>query len=379
MHPGTQHALRLAEELEQHGLLYRFWTGWAKAGPHPGKRAVNIHGEKLRTRPWVEAAAWLLQKLGLSSETACYWRNTIFQKLLPELEIRAADVVVGFDTASHILARRAKRAGKKMILEQSILDPQAKEDVLQKMARRYPEWIGEAGKRSARLLSAEREEQRLADKISVPSDYVGTSLVLHGVPEGKVFVNPFGTNLLKKPEAIKKVSEGRQVKFLFAGTVAGRKGVPLLMEAWKRIGSDQARLTIAGDLANWPPTAKRPETIRFTGLLSKQSLAQIFMEHDVFVFPSYAEGMPLVVLEAMSFGLPVIGTPVVEGSVQNDVHGQIVPFDDPLKLAEAMQGMVANPAKIRQMGEAARKRAEEFTWKAYGDRYSRLIQELLKT
>ena len=176
VHPGTQHAPRLAEELERQGLLHRFWTGWGIADRRKEKRGVAIPAEKLRTRFWLEAMALLMARVCKGSDAVWFRRNAIFQSIVPEREIRTADVVIGFDTASHILAQRARQAGKKFILEQSILDPEAKEEALRNMAARYPEWAGEAERRPAHILRAERWEQRLADRISVPSAYVGDSI-----------------------------------------------------------------------------------------------------------------------------------------------------------------------------------------------------------
>ena len=340
------------------------------------RRSVDIPRKRLRTRLWTEVTAQILQRTGLHPEKAWYWRNTVFQKLIPETEIRNADVVIGFDTASHILARRAQHAGKPFVLEQSILDPKAKEQALLKMASHYPEWAGEATQRSAPLLRAEREEQKLADRISVPSEYVGRSLVEFEVPRKKIFVNPYGTNPLPEAVSRKRDSSGEGCRFLFAGTVTGRKGVPLLLEAWTKHQSPRCHLTIAGDLAGWPACAVRPGNVQFPGKLTRSAMAEAFGSHDVFVFPSYAEGMPMVVLEAMAGGLPVIATPVAEGVVRDGLSGIMVPFDDPEALGRAMADLSAEKERRVRMGRYARERAREFSWQAYGKRYAEMLEKM---
>lgn len=324
----------------------------------------------------MEVTAQILQRAGVHPEKAWYWRNTVFQKLIPETEIRNADVVIGFDTASHILAACAKRAGKPFVLEQSILDPEAKKMALRKVAMRYPDWASEAEQSSARLLWAEREEQKLANRISVPSEYVGSSLVEFGTPQEKIFVNPYGTNPLPKA-AGRKCNRGPEgCRFLFAGTVTGRKGIPLLLEGWGKWLPSKAHLTIAGDLAGWPAKAVRPGSVRFLGQLSRAAMAEAFHSHDVFVFPSYAEGMPLVVLEAMAHGLPVISTSVAAGVVRDGLNGILVPFDDPEALGRAMRGLAKDREKWLRMGQVARKTAAEFSWEAYGKRYAGMLEKL---
>jgi len=360
-------------------MLARFWTGWAHTRGAGGKRSVAIPDEKLRTRPWVEWAGLLLGRAGVNGELVWHWRNAVFQRLIPEAEIQRADMVIGFDTASHILARRAQRAGKPFVLEQSILDPEAKQRALLKIASRYPEWVGKAEQRSARVLQAEREEQRLAAKISVPSEYVGRSLVEFGVLQKKIFVNPYGTNPLPEVANRKQVRSEEGCRFLFAGTVTGRKGVPLLLEAWAKHPPPRSHLTIAGDLAGWPAGAQRPGSVEFPGKLTRQAMAAAFQNHDVFVFPSYAEGMPLVVLEAMAQRLPVIATPVTEGLVQDKVNGLLIPFNDPASLAQAMRKLAGEREKCFLMGEAAKQTALHYSWKAYGQRYAGLLNQIATT
>ena len=337
---------------------------------------MDIPGKKLRTLKWLEALSLIASRSGLGGENIWFWRNMLFQKLVPQEEIQAADVVIGFDTASHILAERARRAGKRFVLEQSILDPEAKEEAIRKMASRYPDWAGEAKPRTARLLRAEGEEQRLADRISVPSDYVAQSLIRFGAPREKIFVNPYGTNWL--PEVTSRREERREegCRFLFAGTVTGRKGVPLLLEAWEKFMPPQTRLTVAGDLTAWPSRSVRPGHVQFSGRLARAALAEAFRDHDVFVFPSYAEGMPLVVLEAMAHGLPVIATPVAAGVVRDGVNGILVPFDDPEALGKAMRSLSEDREKRLRMGQAAMKTAAEFSWPAYGKRYAEILKRL---
>ena len=376
VHPGTQHAPRLAEALYNKGLLYLFRTGWAVSNNEPGKRAVGIPSNKLRTSFWLEASAVLAQKIWNNKELVWFWRNKIFQRLVPDKDIQAADIIIGFDTASHILAQRACKQGKRIILEQSILDPEAKQEALRAMAMRYPKWACEAKPRPSSILSAERMEQRLAERISVPSKYVGDSLTRFGVPHEKIFINPYGTNTLPGRE-IRPQSRGpKKCRFLFAGSVTGRKGVPLLLEAWAKVASPFTELTIAGNMTGMPAVGPHLDNVRFLGQLSRKEMASAFQENDVFVFPSYAEGMPLVVLEAMAAGLPVIATPVAEGVVHSWVNGILIPFDAPVVLAEAMIWLAADYKKRSILGQAAKQTAAEFSWKAYGDRYATLLENM---
>jgi glycosyltransferase involved in cell wall biosynthesis len=81
---------------------------------------------------------------------------------------------------------------------------------------------------------------------------------------------------------------------------------------------------------------------------------------DALVLPSWIEGMPLVVLEAMAHGKPVIATPVggTPELVADGVTGLLVPPRDPVRLAAAIRELVSDPERRRALGEAARTRVE---------------------
>jgi len=380
VHPGIQHAPRLAEQLERQGMLARFWTGWAKAEAGSGKRSVAIHGDKLKTRRWLEWVALLLNRAGMDSERVWHWRNLTFQKMIPDGEIQAADIVIGFDTSSWIIAQRSKKRGKTFILEQSVIDPDAKVKALRKMADQYPDWAEEAKPRARWLALAERQEHKLADKISVASDYVKKSFIESGVHADKITINPYGVSpfFLSSVDFLTRTLNLDECKFIFAGHVSGRKGMPVLLEAWGNKNIPRGSLTIAGSLAQWPSSVSKPSGVDFKGSLSKQALRNVFLASDVFVLPSYAEGLPIVALEAMATGLPVISTHVLEGVIKDGKNGWLIESSDMRGLRERLLWCSRNMRKMSEMGEAARQTAKEYTWEAYGHRYLKILKLLIR-
>ncbi len=380
VHPGIQHAPRLAEELERRGMLARFWTGWADpfkgtSGKPQGKREVAIPRDKLRTRKWVELAALFLHRAGMHPEKVWHWRNATFQKLIPESEIRAADVVIGFDTASWILAERAKKKGKPFILEQSVVDPATKEEALHRMAKAYPDWAEEAQSRPGFVLAAERKEQALASHISVPSDYVKDSLIQAGVEAEKILMNPYGVGTEFLQAGRKRGSrKPGAIRFLFAGYVSGRKGVPLLLDAWSRLDGIPGTLTVVGNLSSWPKKLAKPKGVHFTGAVDRKSLIGLFLESDVFVFPSYAEGMPLVLLEAMATGLCPIASAVGKGLILDGQNGILLKENDPVEIAETLRRCAEMVSTLSAYGRSAHETAGRFCWGEYGERYARTLE-----
>ncbi len=370
-HPGIQHAPRLAEALEREGVLSRFWTGWAQAGAAPGRRTVAIPAGKLRTRPWVEAAALVLHRAGLHPEKVWHWRNAIFQQLIPEAEIRNADVVVGFDTAGWILARRAKRAGKRFILEQSIAHPAARAGELRKIGCGVEVWPEAFRPRPGLVVEAEREEHDLADRVVAASSFTRRTLVEHGVAEEKIRVLPYGVGqeFLDAGQTRNERVAGRKMRFLFLGHLSARKGLRQLLEAWRGIEGGELVLMGGGDPGPWRQIAG--ENVIFSGGGNRDRVLEEMKRADVFVFPSMFEGFGLVLLEAMAVGLPVITTQNTGGPdvIEEGKEGFIVSAGSVEALRERMKWTIKNRERATEMGRKAHERVGEFTWKTYGERY----------
>lgn len=155
------------------------------------------------------------------------------------------------------------------------------------------------------------------------------------------------------------------VRVLFVGWIMREKGVFELIEAVARCPS--VSLDLVGrfmDLAGGSSEAEVraacerhgvADRVRFVGELP---LARIFEAYDaaqVFVLPSWTEGFPNVLLEAMISGLPCVCTPVgaIPEVLRDGEDGLLVPLRDPEALAAALSRLAADPALRRAMGRAA--------------------------
>jgi starch synthase len=372
-HPGIQHAPKLAEALEREGLLARFWTGWAHTGGAGGKRSVAIPDEKLRTRPWVEWMALVMNRAGLPGERVWHARNAIFQKMIPDSEIRSVDVVVGFDTASWILAERAKACGKRFILEQSIGHPGSRADELEKIGCSREVWPEAFEPRLGMVASAERKEHELADWIVVASSFARRTLVEQGVPEAKVKVLPYGVGeeFLTQGRKRKERAPGSPLRFLFLGHLSARKGLRQLLEAWSGLGHGKGELVLmgGGEQGEWKQLAG--EGVIFRGPGSRGEVLAEMARCDVLVFPSLFEGFGLVILEAMAAGLPVLASRNTGGPdvIEEEKEGFIVPAGSVEALREKMGWLIQNPSQAVEMGRKAHARASQYSWETYGQRY----------
>lgn len=167
--------------------------------------------------------------------------------------------------------------------------------------------------------------------------------------------------MLLRAQTIRK--EG-SFTFCFVGRIVGDKGINELVEAFLKLVSEfpACRLILVGNfeekLDPVMPVVRRiifeNERIVFSGW--KDDIRPYLAASDVFVFPSYREGFPNVILQAGAMGLPCIVTDI-NGSneiVHDRVNGLIIPPRDKDALWKAMKIMVTDETIRREMGDRAR-------------------------
>ena len=104
--------------------------------------------------------------------------------------------------------------------------------------------------------------------------------------------------------------------------------------------------------------------MRLTGALSQDEVTAELARADLFALPSFAEGVPVVLMEAMAAGLPVLATAIagIPELVEDGVSGRLVAPGDTSGFAAAMADLLADPARARAMGRAGRQKvAAEFS------------------
>ncbi len=138
----------------------------------------------------------------------------------------------------------------------------------------------------------------------------------------------------------------------------------------------EARLLLCGegmlkeDLLKETAALGLNDKVKFMG--NRRDIAYIHKAIDVFVLSSTKEGLPIVLLEAMAAGVPIVTTDV-DGNPEAVAHnetGLVVPSRNPEALAQAMLDMQADPARARSMGEKGKKRVKElFTFEKMVNAY----------
>jgi glycosyltransferase involved in cell wall biosynthesis len=153
------------------------------------------------------------------------------------------------------------------------------------------------------------------------------------------------------------------------GRLHQQKGYPFLLEAIKTVRNQipDIQLLIVGsgkmeiELKSIVKKLDLSDSVTFTG--ARTDIPAILSSLDLFVLPSLWEGHPLVLLEAMATGLPVVATQV-GGNPEVVIHGEtglMVPPSNPVQLASAIITLMQNPDLRHKMGEAGRQRSGLFS------------------
>ena len=167
------------------------------------------------------------------------------------------------------------------------------------------------------------------------------------------------------------------LKILFVGRLDEQKGVDVLLEAMRELGDRGFAVVVGSSVAGHDPGHRLPSNVRTVGWLHREQIEELYAAADVLVMPSRWEGLPLVALEAMRAGLPVIATRVggIPEAVEDGITGRLFDLDAPAQLAAILSSL--DLATLRFMGTNARRRyLEEFQVQRVVDELDTLYRTL---
>ena len=213
------------------------------------------------------------------------------------------------------------------------------------------------------------------------------------VPRSRVFVIPNGVALGCGAVEWEKVRERRKSPHVFTifflGNLVKSKGVWTVMAAALKLKDKGLpfRLCVAGadfdvtreELSLWAEQNGLEGEVSLPGFLAGPRKAESFQAADIFVYPTVNDTFPLVLLEAMQYGLPVVTT--AEGAVPDIVDanqtGFIVPPGDAAALAERIEFLMREDQWRWNMGEQARaKFLQEYTFEVFETRMQGVFKTL---
>ncbi len=365
---GRFWVLDLARELAAIGHTVTFWSSVRRADAASFGLPPAAHRSLL---PWLFP---LLAMRRFSFGRLSAWANRQIVASTDRLIARRlgpCDVFIGMSGVAVESARVARaRYGAKVYIERGSRHVTSQKAILDDLRRRgmaaetVPDWV----------MERELAGYALADRVVVPSIHVEQSFIEQGFPAEKLFRNPFGVDLsMFAPTPVPPVDPPT---LLFVGAWSYRKGVDVLVAAWKQLNG--VRLLHVGAVVDAP----LPDAAGFTHVDSvpQSRLREYYAQAHVFVLASREEGLSLVQAQALACGVPLVCTDRTGGEdlqfmLDDPAWVTVVPCDDVTALAAAMRAMLTKSLGLRGERHVLGAAREQLGWAAYGQRYA---QELAR-
>ncbi len=377
-HPGRQHSHQTCLALQEGGLLSRFFTVfWF--GKSMFKRIEKIVPRKLlnelmkrnfnpiddgnvRMNYNLFSREAILRILGKNQVRTIY---RLFDKWVSrELERTDNDIFIGYEMAALKSFERSKALGRICVLDLAQVHHSFQRKIFDiygfKLLGSNPGILDLQEK-------MKQEELSLVDYIFTPTEFSRKTLLDAGISAEKIFKIPYGCDT--EHFRMKKTSrKNDKFKILFVGLFGKRKGIQYLLQALDELKLENAELVCIGKMVDGEDVFRQYQgNFRYIPFLHHKEIVRYYQDADLFVLPSLLDSFGMVVLEAMACGTPVIVTEHTGAKevVREGTDGFTVPVMDVCKLKEKILMLYENRDMAAEMGQNARKQAEQYTWERY--------------
>ncbi len=245
-------------------------------------------------------------------------------------------------------------------------------------------------------LACEAFQERLvamgSDGLIAVSEEIRRNLIEeYGIPPEKVFMAGNGVDAaLFSPAQRPLLDTGSGLNLLWVGRFTGQKGEMDLISACGMLKERGVgfSLKMVGDGSEREKARRYIKDSNLDGhievitYIPNYSMAEMYRQAHVFVFPSMREGMPKVVLEAMACGCPVVATdiPGCRELVLEGRNGFLVPVGSPARIRDAIKRLHEDNGLLNEMGAMSRRIIEkDYTWDAVALRIEGFYQEVLRS
>lgn len=220
----------------------------------------------------------------------------------------------------------------------------------------------------------ETMEYDLADVIVVPSHHVVESFTDRGIPESKLFRNPYGVDLDMFPPTPAPTGAASP-QIIMTGAWSRRKGCDVLTDACRKA---KAPLTHVGPMGDLPFPVE--PSFQHYDAVKQQALTWVYARAHVFALASREEGLALVQAQALASGLPVVCTDRTGGAdlreyLEDPNLVTVVPHDNSIALASALEAALAKSRVQTGIRDILGSGRSALSWKAYAQRYDQALRE----
>lgn len=408
-HEGKQHSFRTAEALLQKGYLYKYITtiydkpfSLTRLVKHllrgdAKKKCASHRDEVLPDEMVLQYCEWKgLLRLFLSRMPSLYkffphyydWLHDSFGRKVAKYAIKHnVDAVIMYDTNANecwkILKEKAPQI--KRILDVSIANRLfMKENFIKDIEQTHDENIKAEQAELWDENNCKRylEEIRASKYFLIASNVVKRSMIFSGVKGEQMFMAPYGVDF-NKFNFVQKQPLQKPLKLVYVGQVNYRKGIHHLLKVMDCLKENDVELFLAGGYADTTPfyqQYKDRKNIHFLGFVTRDVLAALYQKCDVFVFPTLGEGYGLVILEALSCGVPCIVSDLAGGddAIIERYNGFKFEAGSDTDLKDKIQWFIDNPNKLPEFSRNSRISVEKHTWQSYYDCVVKAVETIVK-
>ncbi|HYX18494.1 MAG TPA: glycosyltransferase family 4 protein [Nostoc sp.] len=351
------------------------------------KRTWTVKDKKISTYPWYEILRLFLLRTqlnkfyGLTTEQIGNWGFVLLDRQVALHHLRNLSAIYSYEDIAAITFEKAKKNGIYCLYDLPIPFYQTTRRIMQEEAERFPSLkhgIQAINEPDWKLKRKEREVE-LADHIFVASSVTQKSLTNAGINPNNISVIPYGAPIdTFQPQP----KSDNCFRVMFSGRFSPLKGIHYLLQAWQGLKFKNAQLVFIGQNGFPQGWLEQQYSSLYHHIpsVSHFLLNQYYSQASILVLPSLIDGFGLVVVEAMSCGIPVIVTVNTGASdiITNGVEGFIIPIRDVEALKEKLEWCYYHPQELAEMGRAARRKAEQLNWDVYRQRLTNKVRSLLK-
>jgi glycosyltransferase involved in cell wall biosynthesis len=378
--PGRFHGFDLARELQKQGALQCLVTSY------PSSKAVlfGIDKKYIKSILIKEIVFRGWQKLS-GKYPNWFWINELFDKLAAHRLPMDSDIYVlwaGF--ALHSIRRiRKKNPKAKIIVERGSTHIQFQHDMLVYAYSKKP--MLRPVLPTPQVIQKEIAEYDAADYIAIPTTFVEKTFTEKGVRKEKLFINPYGVDLSLFKQAGTMFSHKGKINLLFVGLFSIQKGADIYIKVINKFASNErVQFSFVGGMENGLLEELSPfissGKVTYQPTVPQERLPEFYSQADIFLFPSYQEGMAMVLLQAMASGLGILAS---ENSgagmlIRNGENGFMITHEVDA-IVEKINCLLDNHALLGKMQIEARTTVENnFSWDDYAERtmqfYSKIAE-----
>jgi glycosyltransferase involved in cell wall biosynthesis len=224
-------------------------------------------------------------------------------------------------------------------------------------------------------------ELATADHVIAPSAFVQQSVIRTGFPAEAISVLPFASEPAWLADAGRNGTAARQSNLiLHVANLGLRKGTHRLLRVWKRLGAYRShQLRLIGTMS------LKPAFLRdFQGCyehiprLPQEQLRPHYAAATAFVLPAAAEGFAVVILEALSYGVPIVASrnSGADGFLEHQKQALLHEFGNEEELAAHLDWILSHPRERAEMAGHAREKARSWTWDGFRQRFLEILSRI---